>query len=89
LCATRAGTFYIAQSDDERYHPVYKEECLGELCNNSGVDYLAGGHTFTIGNGIDTASLIPDGPGRTPQDFSGPSSVLIRKMEANVRQAVP
>jgi hypothetical protein len=58
---TRVGPFYIAESDG-RYHPIYQDESLGSYQSPaSAVDDLAGGHTFSIAGGTDTASLgIPD-----------------------------
>ena len=58
---TRIGTFYIAELDG-RFHPVYDDESLGsyERAEQAAED-LAGGHTFSISSGVDTATLgIPE-----------------------------
>ena len=59
---TRIGTFYVAQSNDGRFHPVYDDESLGSYATaQQAAEDLAGGHTFSISSGIDTADLgIPD-----------------------------
>lgn len=59
---TRIGTFYIAQSNDGRFHPVYDDESLGSYATaQQAAEDLAGGHTFSISSGVDTADLgIPD-----------------------------
>jgi hypothetical protein len=55
---TRIGHFYIAQSADGRFHPVYNDESLGgyQTAQQAAED-LAGGHTFSVSSGIDTADL--------------------------------
>jgi hypothetical protein len=54
---TKVGPFYIAQIDD-RFHPVFEDESLGSYHSPaSAADDLAGGHTFSVGSGIDTAEL--------------------------------
>jgi hypothetical protein len=60
--STRIGRFYIAQSNDGRFHPVYDDESLGSYATaQQAAEDLAGGHTFSISSGIDTADLgIPD-----------------------------
>lgn len=60
--STRVGRFYIAQSSDGRFHPVYDDESLGSYATaQQAAEDLAGGHTFSIASGIDTADLgIPD-----------------------------
>jgi hypothetical protein len=60
-CQTRVGPFYIAQIGD-RFHPVFDDELLGSYHSAaSAADDLAGGHTFSVGSGIDTSELgIPD-----------------------------
>jgi len=59
---TRVGAFYIAQSDDGRFHPIYNEESLGSYATaQQAAEDLAGGHTFSISSGVDPADLgIPD-----------------------------
>ncbi len=66
---TRAGNFYIAQSSDGRFHPVYDNESLGSYVNiMQAVDDLVCNATFSIihpqtGAIIDTSVLgIPDNP---------------------------
>lgn len=58
---TRIGTFYIAEQGG-RFHPVYDDEPLGSYATaQQAAEDLAGGHTFSITSGIDTATLgIPD-----------------------------
>jgi hypothetical protein len=59
---TRIGPFYIAVTDDGRFHPCYGDESLGSYDNpQQAVDDLTGGHTSSIAGGVDTAKLgIPD-----------------------------
>ncbi len=59
---TRAGTFYIGQSRDGRYHPIYNNEILGSYAHPfQAAEDLAGGHTFTAPGVPDTAVLgIPE-----------------------------
>ncbi len=61
VCQTRIGPFYIAEHQG-RFCPVFEDEPLGSYHTpQQAVDDLAGGHTFSIRNGIDTATLgIPD-----------------------------
>lgn len=55
---TRIGSFYIAAANDGRFHPYYDDESLGSYDNpQQAVDDLAGGHTFSIAGGVDTAKL--------------------------------
>jgi hypothetical protein len=61
---TRIGPFYIAEIDG-RYHPVYHDESLGSYAEpEQAAEDVAGGHTFSIPGGIDTAIL------GIPQDLS-------------------
>lgn len=54
---TRIGAFYIAEMDG-RFHPVYDNEALGSYASlEAAAEELAGGHTFSISSGIDTATL--------------------------------
>jgi hypothetical protein len=54
---TRVGPFYIGQQDG-RFHPIYDDESLGSYAHAwQAADDLAGGHTFSVGSGIDTARL--------------------------------
>jgi hypothetical protein len=57
--STQIGPFYIAQSDDGRYHPVFEDESLGSYGSIAlAIDDLTGGHTFCS---RDTSKLgIPD-----------------------------
>ena len=55
---TRVGPFYIAHSSDGRFHPVFGDESLGSYHSPaSAADDLAGGHTFSVSGGYDTARL--------------------------------
>lgn len=58
---TRIGPFYIAEYQG-RFHPVFEDESLGSYATpQQAAEDLAGGHTFSISSGIDTATLgIPD-----------------------------
>jgi len=61
---TRVGTFFIAEIDG-RSHPVFDDESLGSRARpQQAAEDLAGGHTFSVGRGIDTATL------GIPQDVS-------------------
>ena len=54
---THVGPFYIAEIHG-RFHPVFGEESLGSYHSAaSAADDLAGGHTFSLAGGIDTADL--------------------------------
>lgn len=55
---SRAGTFYICQSHDGRFHPVFREESLGSYSTpGQAIEDLAGGHTYSAPGVEDTASL--------------------------------
>lgn len=58
---TRIGPFYIAVYEGH-YHPVFEDESLGSYVTpQQAAEDLAGGHTFSISSGIDTATLgIPE-----------------------------
>ena len=58
---TRIGTFYIAEMDG-RFHPVFDNESLGSYAQPwQAAEDVAGGHTFSISSGEDTAELgIPE-----------------------------
>jgi hypothetical protein len=57
VCNTRIGPFYIAESGG-RFHPVYEDESLGSYARpEQAAEDVAGGHTFSISGGIDTATL--------------------------------
>lgn len=58
---TRIGTFYIAEAEG-RFHVIYDEESLGSYATpEQAAEDVAGGHTFSIASGIDTAALgIPE-----------------------------
>lgn len=64
---TTAGTFYIGQSKDGRFHPIYNEEDLGSYAYPwQATEDLALGATFSIlhkdtGEYLDTSELdIPE-----------------------------
>jgi hypothetical protein len=61
VCNTRIGPFYIAESGGS-FHPVDEDESLGSYARpEQAAEDVAGGHTFSISSGIDTATLgIPD-----------------------------
>jgi hypothetical protein len=58
---TRIGPFYIVEMDG-RFHPFYNDESLGSYARpEQAAEDVAGGHTFSIAEGIDTATLgIPE-----------------------------
>ncbi len=58
---TSIGPFFIAEHEG-RYHVVFDGESLGAYVSPAqAVDDVAGGHTFSIPSGVDTATLgIPD-----------------------------
>lgn len=62
VCQTRAGPFFLGQSHDGRFHPMYNGESLGSYAHlDHAVDDLSGGHTFWPSSGIDPGRLgIPD-----------------------------
>ena len=54
---TSIGPFYIA-AHEGRYLVIFDDESLGSYATPAlAVDDLAGGHTFSAGPGIDTATL--------------------------------
>ena len=55
---------YIAESPDGRFQPVFRDESLESYHSPaSAADDLAGGHTFSVSGGYDTARLgIPSDP---------------------------
>ena len=63
LCVwnTRVGPFYIAESEG-RFHVIYDDTSLGSyLRPEQAAEAFAGGLTFSISSGIDTATLgIPE-----------------------------
>jgi hypothetical protein len=60
-CSTRIGPFYVAEHNG-RFHPVYDDESLGSYATpEQAAEDVAGGHTFSISSGVDTATLgIPE-----------------------------
>jgi len=58
---TEIGPFYIGEQDG-RFHPIFSNESLGSYSKDwQAAEDLAGGHTFSISSGIDTATLgIPE-----------------------------
>lgn len=73
---TKIGPFYIGKRDG-RFHPIYKNESLGSYAYAwQAVEDLAGGHTFSIGSGINTAALgIPPGLGEWKKLLHGNQEV--------------
>jgi len=68
-CHTRAGTFYIGQSDDGRFHPIYDGESYGSYAQAwQAAEDLAMNATYSIthhttGALLDTSRLgIPADP---------------------------
>ena len=66
---TSVGIFYIAQSDDGRFHPIFNDESLGSYNKIfHATEDLAFGVTFSVlhpetGELIDTSELgIPEDP---------------------------
>lgn len=59
---TRVGEFFIGQSDDGRFHPVFKGESYGSYSQTwQASEDLAHGHTYSITGVTDIKSLgIPD-----------------------------
>ncbi len=46
---TRVGTFYIGQTEDGRFHPVYNGESLGSYAQDwQAAEDLAHGHTWSV-----------------------------------------
>ena len=58
---TSVGPFYIAEHNG-RFHPIFREESLGSYATaQQAAEALAGGHTFSISDGIDPSDLgVPD-----------------------------
>jgi hypothetical protein len=58
---TKIGPFYIAEHQG-RFHPVFEDDSLGSYDTaQQAAEDLAGGHTFSISGGVDTATLgIPE-----------------------------
>ncbi|TVQ80837.1 MAG: hypothetical protein EA380_02945 [Phycisphaeraceae bacterium] len=66
---TKAGTFYIGQSNDGRFHPIYDDESLGSYAQIwQATEDLAMNATFSVchsqtGTLLDTSTLgIPEDP---------------------------
>lgn len=59
---TRWGVFSIRQSRDGRWHPMFGDEDLGSYHHPAAaLEDLAGGHTATPSNGMDTERAgLPD-----------------------------
>jgi hypothetical protein len=56
--STRVGDFFIGQTSDGRYHPIYDEESLGSYSQPwQAAEDLAGGHTFSA-TGVDDTSVL-------------------------------
>ena len=67
FCDTPAGTFYIGQSEDGRFHPIYDDESYGSYAHAwQASEDLAHNATFSIhhattGKVLDTSKLgIPE-----------------------------
>ena len=62
---TRIGPFYIGEQDG-RFHLIYDSDSLGSYANAwQAAEDVAGGHTYSIPSGIDTATLsIPEELGK-------------------------
>ena len=67
---TRAGTFFIGQSPDGRFHPFFDNESLGSYQYDwQATEDLANDATFSVlhpetGDLLDTSTLgIPESPG--------------------------
>jgi len=67
--STTAGTFYIGQSSDGRYHPIYNDESLGSYAHAwQATEDLAMNATFSASHAqtrklLDTSKLgIPESP---------------------------
>jgi hypothetical protein len=58
---TKIGPFHIGE-EDGRFHPIFDDESLGSYAQDwQAAEDLAGGHTFSISSGVDTATLgIPE-----------------------------
>lgn len=55
---SRKGPFFIGQSADGRFHPIWQGESLGSYHSAAAaVEDLAGGHTFWIPDGTDPGRL--------------------------------
>ncbi|MGB0767118.1 MAG: hypothetical protein ACPGYV_05365 [Phycisphaeraceae bacterium] len=66
---TRVGTFYIGQSEDGRFHPIFNDESLGSYHKDwQAAEDLAMNVTFSVmhpttGELLDTSALgIPEHP---------------------------
>lgn len=59
---TKVGTFYIGQSKDGRFHPIFDDESLGSYAHPwQAAEDLAGGHTSSVSGIPDTGELgIPE-----------------------------
>lgn len=55
---TRDRIFYISQSEDGRFHPLFDGESLGSYHSpTAAAEDLAGGHTFSVAGVKDTSQL--------------------------------
>lgn len=69
-CNTQVGTFFIGQSPDGRFHPIFDDESLGSYAHDwQATEDLANNATFSVlhpktGELLDTSPLgIPESPG--------------------------
>lgn len=62
-CQTRVGAFYVGQSPDGRFHPIFDDESLGSYASvEQAVDDLVNNATFSVLNPrtlklVDTSTL--------------------------------
>ena len=55
---TTVGTFFIGQSADGRFHPIFKNESLGSYAHQwQAAEDLAGGDSFSAAGVKDTGGL--------------------------------
>ncbi len=69
-CDTPVGTFFVGQSPNERFHPIFDDESLGSYKHAwQATEDLANNATFSVlhpesGEVLDTSRLgIPESPG--------------------------
>lgn len=55
---TRLGPVFIGLDANGRWHPIWKGDSLGSYINAvQAIDDVAGGHTFSPSDGVDTSTL--------------------------------
>ena len=70
--STSAGTFYIGQSEDGRYHPIFDDESLGSYAQAwQATEDLALGVTFSVlhPETLDLLGTSTLGIPESPQDW--------------------